>query len=181
MIIAGAEDLIDNIAVVGQQNKPFGVLIEAPDGENALAVTDEIDDIVGIPAVCGADYAAGLVKGDQYEIFIAIDLLALKSYRLAGKHLASHESRLTVDRDEPGFYRGICLASGTDARIGEKLVDPDASGLIGRGFEHVFFCFHISPFRTASLHSLMHIRTVSIISFRACNCKQSGGLNCTQN
>src|SRR3546814_10765715 len=54
----------DLIAITGQQDQPFGLLVEAADRKDALLMADEIDDVALDLGVGGAGNASGLVQGD---------------------------------------------------------------------------------------------------------------------
>ena len=41
-------------AIVGEEDEPFGVLVEAADREDALGVVDEVDDVARDVALGGA-------------------------------------------------------------------------------------------------------------------------------
>ena len=45
VLILGAQDLIHDATIVGQQNQAFGVFIQATDWENPRRVIDEVDDV----------------------------------------------------------------------------------------------------------------------------------------
>lgn len=50
MIVARPQDLVHQIPVVGEEDEALGVLVEAPYGEDAGAVVDEVDYVVLLPA-----------------------------------------------------------------------------------------------------------------------------------
>ena len=62
--VLDAQDLVDDVAVVGQQDQALGVLVEPADREDALAVADEVDDVAGHVALGRAGDAARLVERD---------------------------------------------------------------------------------------------------------------------
>ena len=97
MEVARAQDLVDYIAVIGQQNKTFRVLVESSDGEDPFIVADEIDDIVGIAAVGRADDTLRLIKGNEDQIFILGNESAFEGYLLSGLNPAAHQCFFAVN------------------------------------------------------------------------------------
>src|SRR3546814_4927303 len=94
----------DLIAITGQQDQPFGLLVEAADREDALLMADEIDDVALDLGVGGAGNASGLVQGD-------IDMapatgnparpqwLSVQQHRVAIGDGAADTGNLAVDAD----------------------------------------------------------------------------------
>ena len=109
MIIACAENLIDNIAVVGQQNKTFRILVETSDGEDPFFIADEIDDIVGIATVGRTDNTLRFVKGNEDQILVLRYELAFEGYLLTGLNPAAHQRFFAIDGNKPRFNRCVCL------------------------------------------------------------------------
>ena len=65
MVVARPQDLIDDVAVAGQQDEAFAGFVEAPDGENAFRIVDEINDIVLFPrSIRGANNSYRLVESE---------------------------------------------------------------------------------------------------------------------
>ena len=64
VVVLGAQHLVDDVAVVGEQDQPLGVLVEPADREHALGVVDEVDDVAGDVALGRAGDADRLVERD---------------------------------------------------------------------------------------------------------------------
>ena len=62
VLVLGTQDLVDDVAIVGQQDQPLRVLVEPPDREDTLPVPDEIDDVAADLTFRGAGYADRLVE-----------------------------------------------------------------------------------------------------------------------
>ena len=45
VLVLGAQDLVDDVAVVGEQDQAFGILVQAADRKDALRMADEVDDV----------------------------------------------------------------------------------------------------------------------------------------
>src|SRR3546814_5163752 len=58
------QDLVDDVAVAGQQDQTTGILVEAADRENAFAMADKVDDVAGNVALGRAGDADRLVERD---------------------------------------------------------------------------------------------------------------------
>jgi len=88
MVVARAQDFVDQIAVIGEKNKPLGILVEATNGKNAHAVINKIDDIVSHRTLGSAFHAHWFIEGDKNQsFFIArFDLLAVDFHQVIGKN-----------------------------------------------------------------------------------------------
>src|SRR3546814_12726160 len=58
------QDLVDDVAVAGQQDQTTGILVEAADRENAFAMADKVDDVAGNVVLGRAGDADRLVQRD---------------------------------------------------------------------------------------------------------------------
>lgn len=64
MCVTDPQDFINNIAVTGEEDKPFRLVVEAADRVDSCSVTNSVGDIIRIIAVGGAGDANGFVVGD---------------------------------------------------------------------------------------------------------------------
>ena len=64
VLVLGAQDFVDDVAVVGEQDQAFGVLVQPADRKDSLAVADELDDVVLDVRLGGAGDPDGLVERD---------------------------------------------------------------------------------------------------------------------
>ena len=64
VVVLGAQHLVDDVAVVGEQDQALGVLVEPADREDALGVVDEVDDVAVDVALGRAGDADRLVERD---------------------------------------------------------------------------------------------------------------------
>src|SRR5690554_7561630 len=70
MAVFRAQDLVDDVSIAGQQNQPFGILVQTPDWKNPVLVIHEVDNIASDTLVRGTGDAHGFVE-------CYIDMLAL--------------------------------------------------------------------------------------------------------
>ena len=68
MVVAGAQDLVHQIAMVGEEDQPLGVFIQTADRKDTLAVIDEIDNVVALAIFGGAHNADRLIQRNQHQI-----------------------------------------------------------------------------------------------------------------
>ncbi len=132
MIVARPQDLVHQIPVVGEEDEPLGVLVEAADGEDAGTVVDEVDDVVLLPRLRGTDDAHRLVEGDEDQAvrLPRLDHLAVHLDQIPGKHLIPHPGPLAVDEDVALLDEAIGLPARADAALADVLVQ--AHGFIGQ-------------------------------------------------
>src|SRR5690606_33476852 len=101
MAILGTEHLVDNIAVVRQQNESIGILIEPANREYALRVIDEIDDVALDMPLCGRCNADRLVQGNIDILRLRFDRAAFDANIVAFAHLAAKLSYSPINRNLP--------------------------------------------------------------------------------
>lgn len=65
--VAGPQDLVDDVPVVGQENQPLRVLIEPPNGENAFAVVHKVHNVVRHAGFGGAGDARRFVQRNEHQ------------------------------------------------------------------------------------------------------------------
>ncbi|OEG06286.1 hypothetical protein BFG06_19090 [Aeromonas caviae] len=132
VIVARPQDLVHQIPVVGEEDEPLGVLVQAPYGEDAGAVVDEVDDVVLLPRLRGADDAHRLVEGDEDQAvgLARLDHLTVDLDQIPGKHLIPHPGPLAVDEDVALLDETIGLTTGADAALADVFVQ--AHGFIGQ-------------------------------------------------
>ena len=68
MVVAGAQDLVHQIAMVGEEDQPLRIFIQTADRKDTLAVIDEIDNVVALAVFRGAHNADRLIQRNQYQI-----------------------------------------------------------------------------------------------------------------
>ena len=132
VIVARPQDLVHQIPVVGEEDEALGVLVEAPYGEDAGAVVDEIDYVVLLPRLCGGDYAHRLVQHDEDQAvrFARLYHLTVDLDQIPGKHLIADPGPLAVDVDMALLDEAVGLATGADAALADVFVQ--AHGFIGQ-------------------------------------------------
>ena len=98
MIVTRTEDLIHQIAVIGEENQSLGVFIQAANREHAFAVVNEIDNVIALAIFGGADNTDGLVQGDKYQIFgfPRFNQLTVYFHNVAGFHLIANGGSLAI-------------------------------------------------------------------------------------
>src|SRR5450631_738023 len=127
VIIFRAQQFIDDIAVVGQQNQTFGILVQSPDGKNPVAVADQIDDVV-------LDVRLGRAGGSHRLVEHNVDLLLLGAYECAvhahfiGRaNLEPQHCADAVAGDASRLYPFIGFAPRATARFADEFVQPHAT------------------------------------------------------
>src|SRR5690606_18354848 len=124
MVVAGPQDLVDQIAVAGHENQPLGIFIQTADGENPLTVADKALNVVFLRTVGGTDHAHRLVERNKDQIFLIPRLhhLAVHLHGVAGHDLITHLRPLPVDEDITLLNVTISIAPGTHPAFADVLV-----------------------------------------------------------
>ena len=123
MGIAGTQDLVDDIAVTGQEDQAIGGLVEATDREDTLGMTDVIDDVAVDMALGGTGDAHRLVEGQIDRFLLGFQWLAIDQHLIARRDLGAHFGHDTIDGHSSFGDVAIRLASRAEARFADELVE----------------------------------------------------------
>ena len=124
MIIAGAQDLVHQIAIAGQENQPLGILVEPANGENPFTVADKTLDVVFLRAVGGADNTHRFVQGNEHQIFFVSRLhhLAVDLHHIPGQHLIAHLGPAAVDVHVALLDEPVGIPTGAHTALADVFV-----------------------------------------------------------
>ena len=122
VIVACTEDLVDDVAVVGEEDESFGGYVEAADWEYAPGVTDMLDDVVWNVGVGGSDDTYGFVVGEVNGVFLALDNFTCDGHYVAGGYFGSQLGGLTIDGDHAFFDEAVGFSAGIGAAFADVLV-----------------------------------------------------------
>src|SRR5277367_821600 len=99
MIVFGAKDFVDDVAVVRQEDETFGVLVQPPDRKDAFGMPDKSDDVVFDMGFGGGGDSHRFVEGDVDLLFLCTDEFAVDAYFVAVGNLSAQCGDLTVAGD----------------------------------------------------------------------------------
>ena len=136
VFVAGAQDLVDDIAIVGQEDQPLGGFVQSADGEEAFLVTDEGDDVLRFLRVGGTDDPYWFVEGEVEGFGFGFQRLAIDADHIAGRDTVTGAGGFVVDGDPTGVDQAVGFAAGADAGLADVLVEADR--IVVGGFQ--IFC-----------------------------------------
>ncbi len=123
VVIGGTQDLVDDISIVCEQDKPLGHLIESPDVEDAGGEVDKIDDVVALSWVGGRYDANGLVEGEVDDLHTVVaNPSPVNGNRVGCPHFCPHLSDVAIYLDTTLFDIPVRLAARAEARITDELI-----------------------------------------------------------
>ena len=128
-LVLGAQDRVDDVAVAGQQDQAFRILVQTPDREDPLLVADEIDDVALHVGLGGAGHADRLVQGDIDVPALALgrrprlQRLAVDAHLVAFAHFGADPAALSVDRDPAFADQPVGLAPRAVAGVADVFVE----------------------------------------------------------
>ena len=125
VVVAGPQNLVHDVAIVGEEDEPFAGLIESPDGEDPRGVVEVVDDVVGFhTCVGGADNAHRLVKCQINRLFDwRGDALAIHPHLIVGSDFGSQLRHLAINGDAALLNELVGSPAGAVACLGEIFVD----------------------------------------------------------
>ena len=126
MTVAASEDLVHDIAVIGEKYETGRIFIQSAYGENAFFMIDVVDDIVIDTSVGGAYDTDRFIECDKYELVFGFNGLSVKTNCLSFKYPSTESGLYTVNSDPAFFDDRIRFTSRTDTAVGKVLIYPYA-------------------------------------------------------
>ena len=117
VIVFRAQNFVDDVAVVGQQDQPGGFFIEPPDGKDALFMADEVDDVVADVALGGAGNAHRFIEADVDFIFLlaGADDAIVNAHFVSFSHLCAELGAFSVNGHTTAGDPGVGFAARAHA------------------------------------------------------------------
>lgn len=124
VVVTGPQDLVDQITVVGKENQALRIFVESANREDALAVIDEIADVIALALFHGGDNPHRLIQGNQHQIvFIArLDKLTIDLHHIACKYLRAHSGAFAVNENVALLDVTIGVTTGADAALADVFI-----------------------------------------------------------
>ena len=123
---AGVKELVGQVAVVGHEEEPAGILVQAPDGiEAAVAGLDEFHHrVLGVGVADGAGVAPGLVEHDDHGLAVLGDFapVHLDAVRLGVHAHAQFRHGLAIHAHAPGEDHLLRRAPRSHAAMRQNLL-----------------------------------------------------------
>lgn len=115
VVISCPEDLIDDIPVVGEQDQPFGILVESANGEDAFGMIDESDDIGPVGRIRRGCDAGGFVQRDVDGFLGTLYFFTIDGHPVAGIHPRRQQYQFIIDGDTSLFDQFFSFPAGAEA------------------------------------------------------------------
>ena len=124
--VARVHHPVRDVAVVGEQQEPFGVPVKTPDRVDALSHRHEIHHGAAAPLVAGGGDVPGRLIEEHVPENLGAELFAVDTDVLRARvDLGSefgHDA--PIHRDATGNDQRLCSATRTDAACGEDPLEP---------------------------------------------------------
>src|SRR5208283_4544857 len=124
VIIFGAQQFIDNIAVVGQQNQAFRILVQSAYGENPSAVADEVDDVVLDMRFRRVGNSHRLIECNVDLLLLGADEITVHAHFIAAGDLCAEYRANAVAGDAPRFDPFVGFAPRAAAGFADVFIQP---------------------------------------------------------
>lgn len=125
MAVLGTEDLVDDIAVVGQENEAGRVFVEPSDREDSFAVADFRNDIAGHVSFARCRNADRFVVPNVNRCNPPGNNLPISGDNVAWFHLVANFCKTPVNCHTSGFDEPVSLPSRADTLLGKEFIDAD--------------------------------------------------------
>ena len=133
LLVGRVRQLLRKVAVVGEQQQPEAVLVEASHRVDALraGARDQLHDrLSGMGIVERSDVALGLVQ-HQVDLLLALHRLVVEPHFVGRQHLGPQfGDDLAVDRNDARRDEIVGLAARADARLGDEAVQAHLARLL---------------------------------------------------
>lgn len=125
VFVSSTQDLVDNIAIIGEEDEPLGRFVQAANGEEALLVTDEGDDVFWLFRISGTDDAYRFIEGDIERLGFGFEGFAVDPDDITGRDPVAGTGGFIVDGDPAGIDQPVGVPTGADASFADVLVETD--------------------------------------------------------
>ena len=126
VIVFRTQDLVDDVAVVGQQDQALGILVQPANGEYPLGMADQVDDIAVDMRLCRAGDSHRFIESDVNLRLLNADDLAVDANLILRADSRAEERTVPIASDASGFDPLVRLAPGTHAGFADVFVESQA-------------------------------------------------------
>jgi hypothetical protein len=114
--IAGPQNLVDGIPVVGQQQQASGVLVQPANCENSLGVAHKIHHVSANSGIGGRRNSLGLVEQQVHRprFLFGTNALTAKRHLISRTNNVSQYGYSAVDRYVTGLYGTVCFTAAAE-------------------------------------------------------------------
>ena len=125
MIVAGTQDLIHQIAVVGQKDQPLRVFVQSTNREDALAVVNKVHNVIALAVFRCADNTDRFIEGDENQIFglARLDQLTVDLHDIARVDLIANGRTLAIDKNIALFNVAIGFATRANSAFTDVFIE----------------------------------------------------------
>ncbi len=126
MLIGGAQNLVDGIAIIGQENQSLRILVQAANGENAFGMVYKVDDVVLYLSLRRAGNPRRLVQRneDQRRFLHGIQQKAIDHDAVAWENQVPNSRLAVIDFDLTSSYISIGLTAAAIATFTNEFIEP---------------------------------------------------------
>ena len=125
VIVSSAEDLVDDVAIVGEEDEPLGGFVQSADGEEALLMPDKGDDILGLFRISGADDTHGFIEGDVQCLRFGFEGFTINADDIARMDTISCASGFVIDRHTAAIDQSVGFPTGADTGLADEFIEAD--------------------------------------------------------
>lgn len=122
-LIARVAQESGQLPIVGEQQKPLGVLVQPPYRVQPWMLGDQlVDELLGVGVLVGGGVTLGLVKRDDHNLLRQPHPLPVEAHGVVFAHGRTDFGYLIIDRDPPRPDEVFGLAATGNTRAGKILL-----------------------------------------------------------
>ena len=123
MSVLDPQDLIDDIAVVREQDEARRILVETPDRENSIGMADFSNDVSSNMQLSGGRHPNRLVILEIHRTMAALEHNPVARYEILRGDLIAELGHQAIDGYPPGSDQAIGLPTRSQALLGKKFIN----------------------------------------------------------
>ena len=111
MLVTGAQDLVNYIPVIGQEDQTLGVFVQSANRKYPLGIVDETDDITPDIGIGSSGDPHGLIEGhdDPFLLYGRLYDAAVYHYLVSGPVAVAGNCYLIVQHHTTGLDQAVGL------------------------------------------------------------------------
>lgn len=122
VIVSSAENLVHDVAIIGEENEALGGFVQSTNREEAFLVPDKGDDILGLFKISGADDTHGFVEGDIQRLRFSLEGFTIDEDDIARIDTISCSGGFSVERHPAAIDQSVGFPAGADTGLADEFI-----------------------------------------------------------
>lgn len=125
MLIASPEDLVDDVAIVCEEDESLRGFVQSADREEALLVPDIGDDVFGFFGIGGTNDPYRLIERDVQGLWFGLERFSIDTDNVSRKYPIARPGGFTIQGYSAAIDQPVSFPARADTGLADVLVEAD--------------------------------------------------------